>query len=410
MIYRIILLSLFLVSCVKNGGDDNTPSPPILPPKNSPNLSVYLGATGANVMPVSVSGSLCGSNKYTNMPCVKIRLCEPGTSNCQDIDNILLDTGSYGLRVFKSLITLDLPEVKNGLIPYGTCATFGTGAMWGSVHRSDIILGDLSLGGEKAPDIPLQLVDKDYSNYSSNCSNGEVDESPTDAYYNGILGIGQFVQDCGTGCTTNTNNNIYFTCTGTTCSKSTIPLNKQVANPINYLPTNNNGSILALPDVSSIGSSSVSGVLILGVGTSTNNAPDDDMYFFQASSTTGYIKSTYKGRTTRALFDSGTNAYAFYDNTLVNCSGSSYYCPSSLLNLSVNQEGFNLISVNFDFMVEHPGNIFIGGKYVFNNIAFEISHSHNFFIYGLPFHLGKAIFMGIDGKSSSLGSGMYWAY
>jgi hypothetical protein len=175
------------------------------------------------------------------------------------------------------------------------------------------------------------------------------------------------------------------------------------------LPVNNNGTILSIPDVSSVGASNASGNLILGIGTQPNNQPDSGLYFFQASPSTAYISATYKGRTTRSLLDSGTNAYAFYDNTIPNCSSSSYYCPTSLLQLTSVQSGTNSVSAQANFYVESPSNL-SGSNYVFNNVAFEVSSGQNFFIYGLPFYLGKSIFTGLDGKTSPLGSNLYWAY
>src|SRR4051794_14396704 len=55
-----------------------------------------------NTMPVTVG---CG---YQNEPCVSVTICEPGTSNCQTIPNVLLDTGSYGLRLFSCSVGLTL--------------------------------------------------------------------------------------------------------------------------------------------------------------------------------------------------------------------------------------------------------------------------------------------------------------
>ena len=63
---------------------------------------VYVSAAhmaGPNVLPVNVS---CG---YVNEPCVSVIVCNPTNTNCVTVDNILLDTGSYGLRVFASAIS-----------------------------------------------------------------------------------------------------------------------------------------------------------------------------------------------------------------------------------------------------------------------------------------------------------------
>src|SRR5512143_2176186 len=62
------------------------------------------GGPGNNVLSITVNGSLCSagtSNGYFNKPCVSITVCTPGsTTACQTVNDILLDTGSYGLRIF----------------------------------------------------------------------------------------------------------------------------------------------------------------------------------------------------------------------------------------------------------------------------------------------------------------------
>ena len=414
MIYNKIFAILFLcVLTACSGGSRTTPPPNVTvnPPHNSPNVAAHLAATGNNVMSVSVSGSTCTSHKYTNEPCVSVTICTPGTSTCQTINNILLDTGSYGLRIFSSVVTLSLPSVNDASSnPYATCASFGTGADWGPVKTADVVLGD-SGGGEKAPNVSIQLIDDTFANSKNNCANGAVDHSPAEAYYNGILGIGLFSQDCGANCANSATNGLYFSCVGTTCTSARIPLAKQISNPIYSMPTDNNGAILSLPDVSSLGASDVTGNLILGIGTSSNNQPDSGLYFLQASSNTAYITNTYKTRTTRSLLDSGTNAYGFYDNTIPNCSSSTnYYCPPSTTALTAVQTGTDGSNYQVTFNLDNAISVFSNNNYVYNNVGFAVTSAQNFFIYGLPFHLGKSVFIGLEGRSSSLGSGFYWAY
>ena len=69
------------------------------------------GGAANNVIPITVNGALCSANSYLNKPCVSVTVCTPGTSTCQTIDDILLDTGSYGLRIFKQALTVSLPQV-----------------------------------------------------------------------------------------------------------------------------------------------------------------------------------------------------------------------------------------------------------------------------------------------------------
>src|SRR4051794_15179060 len=97
-ILRIWIVLVFMTGC---GGADNSSVP------NLPNGNVLPVLTGANVLPLTVNGSLCSTRSYINKPCVSVTVCTPGTSTCQTIHDILLDTGSYGLRVFKSVLTVE---------------------------------------------------------------------------------------------------------------------------------------------------------------------------------------------------------------------------------------------------------------------------------------------------------------
>src|SRR5512140_3842602 len=82
------LALLFLAGCGGGGGS-----------------SVSGGSGNENVMAVSVDGTLCSITAgYPDKPCVQVKVCAPGTSQCQTIDDILLDTGSYGLRVFRQAL------------------------------------------------------------------------------------------------------------------------------------------------------------------------------------------------------------------------------------------------------------------------------------------------------------------
>ena len=42
------------------------------------------------------------NSQYTNGLFISVTLCEPGTSDCQTIDHLLVDTGSVGVRVLES--------------------------------------------------------------------------------------------------------------------------------------------------------------------------------------------------------------------------------------------------------------------------------------------------------------------
>ncbi len=131
-------------------------------------------ATANNVMPVTVNGSLCSSNSYFNKPCVSVTICEPGTSNCQEITDILLDTGSFGLRIFKQLVSVSLTsESIDGAL--GECQVFADGSSeWGPVEVASVILGN-----EPAVHVPIQIIDSSFGTRPGQC--GNADTSPADA-------------------------------------------------------------------------------------------------------------------------------------------------------------------------------------------------------------------------------------
>src|ERR1700730_8979817 len=54
-----------------------------------------------------------------------VTVCIPGTATCQSIDHIAVDTGSSGLRILASQLTLTLPNSANAAgQPIGNCVQF----------------------------------------------------------------------------------------------------------------------------------------------------------------------------------------------------------------------------------------------------------------------------------------------
>src|SRR5437660_12401515 len=66
------------------------------------------GASGQNVLPLVVNAG--PTNNALNEAFASVTVCVPGTSNCQTIGGIVVDTGSVGLRVLASALTLPLPQ------------------------------------------------------------------------------------------------------------------------------------------------------------------------------------------------------------------------------------------------------------------------------------------------------------
>jgi len=86
-----------------------------------------------------------------------------------------------------------------------------------------------------------------------------------------VPGVGVFKHDCGSNCVQQAVPATYYGCAGSTCTSLAVAEDLQVANPIPYFATDNNGSILMLPAVASGGEASLSGQLVFGIGTQSNN-------------------------------------------------------------------------------------------------------------------------------------------
>ncbi len=184
-------------------------------------------ATGANVLAIAVNGgpemNVANGYIYQNAAFAAATICAPGsTSNCVTIDNLLVDTGSTGLRVFDSEVSsLNLPTVNasNGSAAYD-CVSFADGTyLWGTVQQADV-----TLGGETASKVPVHVISSSASGVPSSCSNGgENDNTALLLGANGILGVGVEPTDCfyagGSACDpssglTSPPYPAYYTCSG----------------------------------------------------------------------------------------------------------------------------------------------------------------------------------------------------
>jgi hypothetical protein len=98
-ICRIVLIGLlatWLTACGGGGGEAPVvAAAPRLPSAN-------------NVLSVSVNSGLMGNS--VNLMYASVTICLPGsTTQCQTVDNIMVDTGSTGLRLLSSALS---PSIK----------------------------------------------------------------------------------------------------------------------------------------------------------------------------------------------------------------------------------------------------------------------------------------------------------
>ena len=353
---------------------------------------------------------------YPNKPCVSVTICTPGSNtDCQTIDDILLDTGASGLRIFKSVLTVSLTQVTSGSGSLADCIQYADGsADWGPVQMANVILGN-----EPAVTIPIHVIDSTFGTVPSSC--GTPDTSPSLSGYNGLLGAGLFAQDCGSLCASVTNNEMYYSCSGSVCSSTKAPLSNQVQNPVSLLPLDNNGVMVQLPTVAPGGATSIQGYLFLGIDTRSNNSSSGST-MYPADPTYGEFITVFPatgGNTYSSSFlDTGSNGL-FFDpgsvSTLTTCSSGPYtgwYCPSSTLNLSATTEGYTgLPSGPVSFQIG-DASTFSSSYNVFSELGapYDSSTLSAYFDWGLPFFMGRNVYVGIQGTTSSLGTGPYWAY
>ncbi|MBS0184278.1 MAG: DUF3443 domain-containing protein [Nitrospira sp.] len=390
MAYRAVVIAClwFVSACGSSGGGNGSAGPQ--PP---------------NVLTVTVGGSsVC---RIVNQLCTQVTICQPGTSTCQTISDILVDTGSIGVRIFGSVLSIPLQqEVESPGHPIGECVSFIDGsALWGSVQLADVVLA-----GEPAVTVPIHVIAPTFAGQSpsQNPCNSVVDSDPRTAGFNGILGIGLFTHDCGISCEINDNNNLYFSCVASTCGSIAAPLPTQVQNPVWLLPSDNNGVILTLPNVPAMGAPVLSGSVILGIGTASNNSPPPGISTFTTDQN-GFLTTIYNGTTfAQSIIDTGSNGYFFPDSTLPLCPmpDQDFYCPSAAADLSAAIFGVNAGRATVPFQVANTANLLQTGNAVFNNLGGPSSS----FDWGLPFFLGRVVFVGIEGQLSTLGTGPLYAF
>lgn len=410
----LVIIAPYLISCSGTGfsmkevanfsssqGTDPNGNYPYPTPTPSPTPI----QAAKNVLPVSVGN--CGANTYVNEPCVSVTICTPGTNNCQTIPNILLDTGSYGLRIFKSVVNVPLTQITDNVgRQLAECAKFVIGADWGPVQIADVVLGQ-----QGPARVPIQLIDAAFPGLPNDCQN--PDTSPQQAGFNGILGVGLFTEDCGQTCVTNANNRVYFLCAGITCAGTTVPILQQVSNPVSFMPADNNGVILQLPALPNNEAGSLTGSLILGIGTQANNTMGGVTVF--PADGNGYVRIQFNGQTYNTAFiDSGTNTIAFAGPAgLTACPSSSiangFFCPASTTSYAATVMGANGTGIStVNFQVGNADTILrTQGVTISNRLGSSFPGAFDF---GLPFFFGRSVHVAIEGKNTPMGVGPYKAF
>jgi hypothetical protein len=376
------------------------------------------GGSTANVQAITVNTGPTAApplnSPYINGAFTSVTVCVPGgTTSCQTISGILVDTGSSGLRILSSaLTTISLPQQTgaNG-DPIVECLPFVDGITWGPVQTAD-----MTIAGEQAKALPIQVIgSSNFPTIPNACTSfGAPEDDLSTLGANGILGVGNFAQDCGSACSVSgaSNPGLYYTCPAAGCQVTAQSLSGQVQNPIVLFPKDNNGVIIELPSVTGA-ETSVSGSMIFGIGTQTNNGLGSaTVYTIDPSSgnfTTVFNNVTYQDA---GFLDSGSNAIYFLDSNttgMPTCADTTFwYCPAATQNFSATNKGANGASGSINFSVGNADSLTASQTVgVANGLG---GPDPGTFDWGLPFFYGRNVYTAIEGQNTPGGVGPYWAY
>src|SRR5258708_18244294 len=144
----VVLAPCLLCACIGGGKGTATNTVPPTPTVNTLAVVVDAGPPGVGAV---------------NRPYVTVKVCVPGSTTCANIDHVLLDTGSGGLRLVRSVLTAGgvtltpVTDSQGRIIE--ECASFVGGEIWGPVG-----LADVTLAGEVAAKLPVQVMDDTNTN------------------------------------------------------------------------------------------------------------------------------------------------------------------------------------------------------------------------------------------------------
>jgi hypothetical protein len=403
-------------------------------------LPITLSPPGAtNSVPITVNGGpLAPTTIYPNGAFVSVEICGTvGTASCQTIPNILVDTGSYGLRVLGSQLTSQVAAslgayTSNGDTLYD-CISFLDGSfLWGAVAPANILLGD-----ESAPTTSIQIIANPSFGIPNSCSDngaGQNEDTQATLGANGILGVGPEPFDCGLACDPVANPGgqvpVYYFCgSGGGCTETqiscgalcgdTLSPNIQVTNPVFNFPVDNNGVILELDAVSDV-APTVNGIMVFGIGTETNNGLGSATVFPLTGGVDNFTTNFGGQAFTASFLDSGSNGYFFpqINNSPNICSDvDTWYCPPTTTAYSAtNVASSGSPSNTVNFSVDNYDNVTQAnpGDAAFGNLAGPLACTTSpcSFDWGLPFFYGRNVYTAIDGATEPSGvpAGPFFAY
>jgi hypothetical protein len=378
-----------------------------------------------NVVTITVDSGPATATGAINRPYVTVHVCAAGSSTqCANIDHVLVDTGSWGLRLVRSTLTAAALTLAPQTDAQGNaleeCATFGSGQTWGPIARADI-----TLAGETAAGIPLQVLDDTQSGAPApaTCGASGLINGVADWAANGVLGIGVFAQDCGMNCAgTGAPLPVYYGCTAAgVCTAENVAVAAQVTNPAWAFATDNNGVIVSMANLQDAnGDASAQGQLIFGLGTQADNALPGTGLQLLGADANGDFQTTYNGASVSVpgLLDTGSDSYLFDDPTIQVCTSAAwvgYYCPANAplvrtaINASAAQTAASVSGAagTVTFAVGDPDS-FVANAAAYGGLAGGAGATR--FNWGMPFFYGRPVYIGFEGRSVTSFTGPFYGY
>jgi hypothetical protein len=366
---------------------------------------------------------------YVNGAYTTVTICVPGsTTNCQTVDNVLVDTGSVGLRILSSSFTSLQPSSLGSVQDTNgdqlqECIQYGdTSYSWGPMY-----IGDVQIGGETASSVAVQVIENPSlftvpslclsSPVNPNLPNGGNENTLATFGANGILGVGPYPYDCGSSCTPaniSTGSTYtgypYFICPSGQCEEVGAPLADQAINPVAFFNSaDSNGVMITLGSVPPQGAASATGTMYFGIGSQSDNALGSaTLYALDTNSLIPTVTYNGVGYTSLNVIDTGSNTLGVSDATSLSisvCSDSPFYCPASTQTLSnISLSGYGGVGSGTVTLSIANGDQLLTNNptfAAFNNLGAPggSTPASDMWDFGLPFFLGKTIFVGIAGTT-----------
>jgi hypothetical protein len=238
---------------------------------------------------------------------------------------------------------------------------------------------------------------------------------------NGILGIGNSIQDCGLNCAAGQTFPAYpyYICPQNVCQPEPVPLLQQIVNPVAFFPKDNNGVQVSLPSIPATGAPSLpyinsdgsglipAGQIVFGVGTQSNNALGSaTLYALDTSFNFPEVSFNNVTYNSAGAVDTGANVLLLSNPITLDigkCTDNPFYCPDETTPVSINIFGSNNASGTVTVNVANADSL-LGNSptfSAFNDLAVPAVSGlgTDQFHLGLPFFFGRTVTIGIAGTT-----------